>query len=147
MRRSLASALVIFASLSSTAALASGAWSPAVRIFGIEVLENSNAVRLALRYSLQRRTQTDYLPWFDFNPGSCPRLTTRWDFAGDNGNEDTQFVDVALDVPGRSATEQQQILNEIFAAFATSRNVKLFVRDDSCTAIGGRVASGITVVN
>lgn len=131
----------------STSALAGSQWSPPIRIFALQVVENSGVLRLGVRRSLQRRTQAEYLPFFTFNPANCSRLTVPFYFAGDNGDEDTQYFDVQLDIAGRSTMEQNQMLNEVYAAFATSRNVSLQVRDDLCTSAGGRVAAGIQILN
>jgi hypothetical protein len=120
-------ALLLLATGSSTAALAGSVWSPPVRIVALEVAEASGVLRLGVRRSIEIG-----VPAFDFNPADC--LTG-------------SYVDVLLDVTGRSTAEQRQLLNEIHAAFVTSRNVSLYVRDDLCAPAGGRVAAGIQVLN
>jgi hypothetical protein len=129
-----------------TTALAGSQWSPPIRIFALQVIESTGVVRLGVRHSLQRRTQQEYMPFFTFNPANCSHLTAPFYFAGDNGDEQTQYFDIQLDNAGRSTTEQNQMLNEIYAAYATSRNVALQVRDDLCTGTGGRVIAGIKVL-
>src|SRR4030066_4848 len=102
-------ALLLLATGSSTAALAGSVWWPPVRIVALEVAETSGVLRLGVRRSIEID-----VPAFDFNPADC--LTG-------------SYVDVLLDATGRSTTEQRQLLNEIHAAFVTSRNVSLYVRD------------------
>lgn len=138
--------LLVVTFVFSARVLAASQWSPPIRIFALQLLESSGVVRLGVRHSLQRRTQQEYMPFFEFNPAGCSHLTVPFYFAGDNGDEQTQYFDVQLDNADRSATEKNQMLNEIYAAFATSRNVSLQVRDDICTTAGGRVATGIQVL-
>ena len=75
-------------------------------------------------------------PAFTDNPAGC-----------DVGPD---VVDLQLDVPGRSAEEQRQILNAINLAFMTGRNVKFYIRDDLCSTAGSssriRVVTGVQVL-
>lgn len=75
-------------------------------------------------------------PTFTHNPAGC-----------DDGPD---VVDFQLDVPGRSAEEQRQILNAINLAFMTGRNVKFYISDDLCSTEGTssrlRVVTGVQVL-
>lgn len=133
-------ALLLSAIGLSTTALAGSAWSPPVRIVALQVVEASGVLRLGVRRSIEIN-----VPPFDFNPADCSVLMVAFNL---NGNDVlTHYFDVQLDAAERSATEQRQLLNEIYAAFVTSRNVSLDVRDDLCTPAGGRVTNGIQVLD
>lgn len=67
-----------------------------------------------------------------------------------NCTNDT-FIDIRLDAPNRSATEQRELLNLINLSFVTRRVVRFFLLDandpDNCSDVGTsstiRVAVGI----
>lgn len=133
-------ALLLLAAGFSATVLAGSAWSPPVRIVALEVPETADVLRLGVRRSIEIN-----VPPFVFNPATCSSLTE--DFNMNGIDVSTHYFDVQLDAAGRSAAEQRQLLNEIYAAFATSRNVSLNVRDDLCTPADGRVAAGIQVLD
>ena len=130
--------LLLAISFSATA-LAGSQWSPPVRIVGLELGETAGVLRLGVR----RRIEID-VPPFDFNPAGCSDLTTSFNMSG--SNVPTHVFDVLLGTVGRSVAEQRQLVNEIHAAFITSRAVQLYVRDDLCTPMGGRITTGIQVL-
>lgn len=100
-------------------------WSPNVRIVSLVAFEDLDIVRIEVN------------PRFGLNPGECP--------SGSN------FIDMQLDVRGRSAEEQRQLLNAINTAFITNRVVRFLLRDDLCstagTTLGVRIAVGVRVFN
>jgi hypothetical protein len=71
------------------------------------------------------------------------------------GCETDGWVDVRLDVPERTKSQQRQLLDAINLAFITERRVRFFVLDDTdlkpCSSIGtggsNPVAIGIRVLN
>jgi hypothetical protein len=123
----------------STTALAGSVLSPTVRIVALDMGDTVGMLRLGVR----RRIEIN-APSFDFNPAGCSGLTTSYNISGTNVT--THYFDVQLGTAFRSAAEQSQLLNEIYAAFATSRGVQLYVRDDLCTTADSRVATGMKVV-
>jgi hypothetical protein len=132
--------LLLATGMFSTNVLAGSAWSPQVRVVALEVVEASGVLRLGVRRSIEYNE-----PAFDFNPAVvCTDLIDTFTLLGTNTQ--THYFDVQFGEASRSATEQRQLLNEIYAAFATGRAVKLSVRDDLCTMVGGRVVSGIQVI-
>jgi hypothetical protein len=60
----------------------------------------------------------------------------------------SEFIDVQLDAPDRSAEEQRELVDSIHAAFLTSRNIYFLIRDDICSQRKGakaRLAVGVRV--
>lgn len=130
--------LLLSTGLSSTA-MAGSVLSPTVRIVALDMGATTGMLRLGIRRRIEFNASS-----FDFNPAGCSGLTTSYKISGTNVT--THYFDVQLDAANRSAAEQSQLLNEIFTAFATSRAVQLYVRDDLCTTADSRVASGMKVV-
>jgi hypothetical protein len=81
----------------------------------------------------------------EFNPAGCSYLQVAFKYNENSTENLTDFVDIQLDSPARSAEEQQQLLNAVLVSFMTSRSVQLYVRDDLCSISGGRVAVGVVV--
>ncbi len=72
------------------------------------------------------------------------RVTPNFPTGG--GCETNEELDIQLDAPGRSAEEQRLLLNAVYLAFMTNRNVRLHIRDDICSG-QLRVVSGIQVLD
>lgn len=121
-----------------------GEWSSMpVRIVALEVGGDApGAIRLGVRQSFQKDR-----PFFVFNPAGCTDLTTLYNFAANNGDEPTHFVDVEWTSTGRSKTEQQQLMNEIHGAFATSREVLFLLSAERCSAARGRLVLGVRILD
>ena len=65
-----------------------------------------------------------------------------------SGNTARPIFDVALGARGRSKAEQQEMMNAIYAAYATSRVIRFSVRDDMCTpTLNSPYVSGVEVLN
>ena len=107
-----------------SAVSAAAVLSPVTQIVSVYALEGYNILRIQVGNT-------------SFNPGAC-----------DAGID---VIDVQLDVAGRSAEEQRQLLNAINLAFMTQRNVRFYVRDDLCSTAGTssrlRIAVGVQVLN
>jgi len=108
----------------SSVAAAGSALSPITRIVSVVSLEGLDVLRIGIQS-------------FGLNPAGC-----------DSG---VDVIDVQLDVPGRSAEEQRQLLNAVNLAFMTRRNIRFYIRDDLCSTAGTssrlRVAVGVQVLN
>lgn len=118
--------IVLFAiSFSICSAVSAGSTlSPQVtRIPSLIAIEGTDILRIQVQ------------PALTHNPAGCDLV---------------DVVDLQLDVPGRSAEEQRQILNAINLAFMTGRNVKFYVRDDLCSTVGSssrlRIVTGVQVL-
>lgn len=110
-----------------------------LNIIALEIIEPENILRLFVK----RRIEID-AGQFNFNPANCTNLTKTIKI-NDEGYGGIQFFDIPLGVINRSAIEQRQLLNESFASFISSREIRLIVRDDSCSSLNGRQISGIRV--
>jgi len=121
------------------AAQAASEWSPELRIVALEVTDGVEVLRLGVR----RRIETGAGP-LGFNPADCATATAAFRI---NGTATTlEIFDLPLGATGRSRVKQQQLLNDIYAAFATSRMVELRVRDDLCLeATGSPYVAGVRV--
>jgi hypothetical protein len=134
----------------SSVASAGSQLSPVVRIVVLEVGVTPDTLRLGVRKRLMHQYPNGTIDGevldtevLNFNPATCTSLQ-----AGFNGNstgEPTDYFDIQLNAPGRSAEDQRRLLNMILLSFMTGRSVRLYVRDDLCTNSGGRVAAGIAV--
>jgi len=139
------SSLLLAAGL-SPAALAGSQLSPTVRIVVFEAGATPNTLRLGVRKRLMQTIDlTLNTEVLSFNPATCTDL--QFGFNGNSTGEQTDYFVIQLNAPGRSAEEQRRLLSTILSSFMTSRNVRLYVRDDLCSSTGGRVAAGISVVN
>ena len=116
MRRTAGYALLFAATFGFCSAVSAGAplSTQVTRIPSLIALEGNDVLRIQVQ------------PAFTDNPAGCDLV---------------DVVDLQLDVPGRSAEEQRQMLNAINLAFMTGRNVKFYVRDDLCSTVG---TSGIS---
>ena len=129
----------------SPAGLAGSQLSPTVRIVVFEAGATPNTLRLGVRKSLMLNDDLVTLNTevLDFNPATCTSLQAG--FNGNSTSEPTDYFDIQLNAPGRSAEDQRRLLSTILFSFMTGRSVRLYVRDDLCTNSGGRVAAGIAV--
>lgn len=78
------------------------------------------------------------------NPANCATLTA---LNGNSTTEPSDRFDVRLNAAGRTADERRQLENAILAAFATSREVRLYVSGSGCSSAGARLLEGIRVLN
>jgi hypothetical protein len=130
----------------SSVASAGSQESPRVRIVVLEVGATPNTLRLGVRKRLMLwddlTLDTEVL---NFNPAACTDLQAF--FTGNGAAAATLYdhFDIQLNTASRSAEEQEQLLNAVLVSFMTSRNVRLYVRDDLCSSSDGRVAAGIVV--
>lgn len=115
-----------------------------LNIIALEIIEPENILRLFVK----RRIRIDAPP-FDFNPANCEALGKALSINGKNlysqEEEPMQSFDIPLGVKNRSAIEQRQLINEVFAAFVSSRTVSLVVNNETCSSMGGRQVTGIRV--
>lgn len=114
-----------------------------LNIIALEIIESENILRLFIK----RRIRIN-APVFDFNPANCPdvSLSKPININGKTGlTPSIQYFDIPFGEINRSAIEQRQLLSETFAAFLTSREVRIYVRDDACSSMYGRLVSGIAV--
>jgi hypothetical protein len=144
-----AGALLMCAYLLPQIAVAASAWSPAVRIAGLQV---SDAAGDVLRIAVKWRICDSYLPPngacqppLGFNPADCSRLKSPVVLSGTNGSLD--HFDFQLGLAGRRADKQDAILNQIYGAYATARMVRLSVRSDLCGPDGSRITNGIELIH
>jgi len=129
----------------SPIAFAGSQLSPTVRIVVLEAGARANTLRVGVRKTLMLNDDLVTLNTevLNFNPATCTDLQAP--FNGNSTSESTDYFDIQLNTPGRSADDQQRLLNAILLSFITSRSVRLYVRNDLCTNSGGRVATGIVV--
>ncbi len=133
------SALVILLLLAALSDVVAGTQlSPEVRIVGLEVNESSSVLRIAV----QRRMQIGE-PAFAFNPANCSSTTAGFTRSGTSGA--ITIFDFQLGVSGRTAIQQHQFIDLVYAAFITSRIVRLAVRDDLCSTNNTPEVTGISL--
>jgi hypothetical protein len=142
---------LLFAGLSSVAS-AGSQLSPEVRIVVLQVGATPNTLRLGVRKRLMHNypagsidsevLDTEVL---NFNPAGCGDLQALYQASGAEAPTAYDYFDIQLTAASRSAEEYRQLLNAVLVSFMTSRNVRLYVRDNLCGSSGGRVAAGIFV--
>lgn len=137
----------------SSVASAGSQLSPEVRIVVLLAGATPNTLRLGVR---KRNMLTYPQPVLDsetldteifgFNPATCAQLQMSVGaYSGSSTPTLIDYFDIQLNAASRSAEEYRQLLNAVLVSFMTSRNVRLYVRDDLCASSGGRVAAGIVV--
>ena len=146
--------------VSLAAATSSGSQlSPDMRIVVLEAGATPDTLRLGVRkrnmlvynmsllpeYPDQINSETLDTQILNFNPAACTHLQSAYLSSGTAAPTLYDVFDLQLNPASRSADEQRQFLNAVLASFATSRNVRLYVRNDLCSSSGGRVVAGITV--
>lgn len=135
----------------STAASAGSELSPMVRIVVLEAGATPSTLRLgvrkrnALNYDQVLDSETLDTEVRNFNPATCVDVQSDFLANGAAAPAKYDYFDIQLNASGRSAEEQTRLLNAVVASFVTSRDVRLYVRDDLCSSAGGRVVAGIVV--
>ena len=129
--------------------IAASEWSPAVRIAGLQVSDAANdMLRIAVKWRICDAYPPPHgacQPPFGFNPAGCSRLESPIVLSGSDDKLD--HFDFQLGLAGRREDKQDAILNQIYAAYATARMVRLSVRSDLCGPDGSRIATGIQLIH
>jgi hypothetical protein len=134
----------------SSVASAGSQLSPVVRIVVLEVGVTPDTLRLGVRKRLMHQYPNGTIDGevldtevLNFNPATCTDLQVRYVGNGAAAPILYDYFDIQLNTASRSTEERRQLLNAVLVSFMTSRNVRLYVRDDLCSSSGGRVAAGI----
>ena len=133
-------AVVLF--VAAGTAMAGVEWSPELRIAGLEIRDGGNVLRVAVERRLEHGK-----PAFGFNPAGCPERTlTIKRYTRTTGATVVRHVfDLELELRGRTVAQREQMISELYGAFAQSRMVRLSTFDDRCTDAGTRAVAGVEV--